>query len=312
MIVLRSIVFCMVLLISSQPVTLFAADRLEVEIRSTILNIRETMSTKSPVVGILNKGDRILVTTTGHQDWIQLEGAQGFISIHYVDVLSRTPIELSPAEAETAQPGLVPVLAPAIAPVLVPVAQVVPVVDPLPEQLNPTPEEAVLPTGEVIETKAPEADIKAANLISELNTEFSSELNAELETGLDTDGITETQTQAVRECQADSSNTQLTVDSLVKICRKNLQSLTYEACEFQFSLKIQSSCNNNSEINIECSAQAFSTDKNNIERATELSNRHKLNSSESAFKVTLRWFPGDPDLKINKIVLQEDNCLIIP
>ena len=311
MIVLRSIVFCMVLLISSQPVTLFAADRLEVEIRSTILNIRETMSTKSPVVGILNKGDRILVTTTGHQDWIQLEGAQGFISIHYVDVLSRTPIELSPAEAETAQPGLVPVLAPALAPVLVPVAQVVPVVDPLPEQINPTPAEVALPTGEVIETKAPEADIKAANLISELNTEFSSELNAELDTALDTGSITEPQTQAARECQADSSNTQLTVDSLAKTCRKNLQSLTYEACEFQFSLKTQSSCNN-SEVNIECSAQAFSTDQNNIERVTELSNRHTIDSSENDFKVTLRWFPGDSDLKINKIVLQEDNCLINP
>lgn len=67
-------------------------ERLEVEIRSSILNVRQTTSTKSPVVEVLQQGDQLFVTTTGLQDWIKLDDNRGFISIHYVNVLSRTPL----------------------------------------------------------------------------------------------------------------------------------------------------------------------------------------------------------------------------
>ncbi|WP_432471606.1 SH3 domain-containing protein [Amphritea sp. HPY] len=75
-----------------------AADRLEVEIRPSVLNVRQTTSTTSPVVEVLQQGERLTVTTTGLQDWIKLDDKRGFISIHYVNVLSRTPVLQSPAE----------------------------------------------------------------------------------------------------------------------------------------------------------------------------------------------------------------------
>ncbi len=98
MILLRSFIICMLFLITTQSSPLSAADRLEVEIRSSILNIREIRSTSSPVIGILNRGDRLTVTTTDMRDWLNLDDGRGFISINYVNVLSRTPVLLTPPE----------------------------------------------------------------------------------------------------------------------------------------------------------------------------------------------------------------------
>jgi hypothetical protein len=63
MIIPHSFIIFMLLLITTQSYQLSAAERLEVEIRSTILNIRETKSTISSVVGMLNQGDRLTETT---------------------------------------------------------------------------------------------------------------------------------------------------------------------------------------------------------------------------------------------------------
>ncbi|MEH6579533.1 MAG: SH3 domain-containing protein [Amphritea sp.] len=81
-----------------------AADRLEIEVRSNILNIRETASTKSPIIEALKKSDRLSVTTTNQSDWIRLDDGRGFISIHYVNILSRTPVIKSPAESAEQAP----------------------------------------------------------------------------------------------------------------------------------------------------------------------------------------------------------------
>lgn len=95
---LNKTALCLLYLLAflSGPAT--AADRLEVEIRPSVLNVRQTTSTTSPVVAVLQQGERITVTTTGLQDWIKLDDRRGFISIHYVNVLSRTPVLQSPAE----------------------------------------------------------------------------------------------------------------------------------------------------------------------------------------------------------------------
>lgn len=98
MIIARSFIIFMLLVITTQSYQLSAAERLEVEIRSTILNIRETRSTISPVVGVLNQGDRLTATTTDLRDWLNLDDGRGFISINYVYVLSRTPVLLAPPE----------------------------------------------------------------------------------------------------------------------------------------------------------------------------------------------------------------------
>lgn len=98
MIHLRSFIICMLFLITSQSSPLSAAERFEVEIRSSILNIREIRSTSSPVIGVLNRGDRLTVTTTDMRDWLNLDDGRGFISINYVNVLSRTPVLLAPLE----------------------------------------------------------------------------------------------------------------------------------------------------------------------------------------------------------------------
>ncbi|WP_299197257.1 SH3 domain-containing protein [uncultured Amphritea sp.] len=100
---LRFFVTCLVLLSSALPQSLCAAERLEVEIRSTILNIREFRSTDSPVVGVVSEGDRLTVTTTDQRDWVRLDDGRGFISIHYVNVLSRTPVLLAPPEEAKVQ-----------------------------------------------------------------------------------------------------------------------------------------------------------------------------------------------------------------
>lgn len=91
-------VLCLLCLLITYTESALAIERLEVEIRSNILNIRQTTSTKSPVVDALNAGDRLTVTTTDLPDWIKLDDGRGFISIHYVNVLSRTPVFQSPAE----------------------------------------------------------------------------------------------------------------------------------------------------------------------------------------------------------------------
>ncbi|BBB24784.1 SH3 domain-containing protein [Amphritea japonica] len=101
MILLRSFIIFMLFLITTQPYQLSAAERLEVEVGSTILNIREIRSTSSPVIGVLNQGDRLTVTTTDMRDWLDLDDGRGFISINYVNVLSRTPVLLAPPEEES-------------------------------------------------------------------------------------------------------------------------------------------------------------------------------------------------------------------
>lgn len=103
MIIPRSFIICMLLLITTQSYQLSAAERLEVEIRSTVLNIRETRSTISPVVGVLNQGDRLTATTTDMRDWLDLDDGRGFISINYVYVLSKTPVLLAPPEEVESQ-----------------------------------------------------------------------------------------------------------------------------------------------------------------------------------------------------------------
>ncbi len=100
MILLRSFIICMLFLITTQSSQLSAAERLEVEIRSSILNIREIRSTSSPVIEVLNRGDRLTVTTTDMRDWLNLDDGRGFISINYVNVLSRTPVLLAPTEED--------------------------------------------------------------------------------------------------------------------------------------------------------------------------------------------------------------------
>lgn len=103
MILQRRFIIFMLLLITTQPSQLSAAERLEVEIRSTILNIRETRSTHSNIVGVLHKGDRITATTTDMRDWLNLDDGRGFISINYASVLSRTPVLLAPPEETQSQ-----------------------------------------------------------------------------------------------------------------------------------------------------------------------------------------------------------------
>lgn len=98
MIILRSFIIFMLLLITTHSYPLLATERLEIEVRSTILNIRETRSTISSVVGVLHQGDRLTATTTDMRDWLNLDDGRGFISINYVNELSRTPVTLAPPE----------------------------------------------------------------------------------------------------------------------------------------------------------------------------------------------------------------------
>ena len=145
----RFIIVLLLLLSSALPRFLCAAERLEVEIRSNILNIRELRSTNSPVVGSLRKGDRLTVTTTDQRDWIRLDDGRGFISIHYVNVLSRTPVPQVPepeAPADYQPPSLPPAQgltttrldAPSAMDALTPVdsAQTEPLIEPIQDQTN--------------------------------------------------------------------------------------------------------------------------------------------------------------------------------
>lgn len=98
------IMLCLLLLSIGLPQTVLSAERLDVEIRSTVLNIRQSRSTDSPVVGILHKGERLSVITTDERDWVLLEDNRGFISIHYVNILSRSPTEAEIALSTTTEP----------------------------------------------------------------------------------------------------------------------------------------------------------------------------------------------------------------
>lgn len=98
MIIPRRFIILILFLLTTQPCQLSATERLQVEIRSTILNIRESRSTHSPVVGVLHKGERVTATTTDMPGWLNLDDGRGFISINYAAVLSRTPVLLAPPE----------------------------------------------------------------------------------------------------------------------------------------------------------------------------------------------------------------------
>lgn len=250
MIVLRRILICMILLFPSLSLHAVAADRLEVEIRSTILNIREIMSTKSPVVGVLNRGDRLFVTTTGHQDWIRLDDGRGYISIHYVNVLTRTPVVELPDTAAT------------------------------------------------------------ADIIEKPGTSDTDSGIKEEETLLN--GIGDTSTAQQAECIANSRNTRLNVNSVSKTCRKNLQTLSYEACDLTFNITLSSTCNSESKVNIECSAHVLAKESDGTEYLDELNYQGKAGITGTSEKIRLTWFPARSSMQITQTVLHEDNCLIKP
>ncbi|MDO6565309.1 SH3 domain-containing protein [Amphritea sp. 1_MG-2023] len=112
---LKPIVILAFLLSAILPRLAISTEQLDVEIRSTILNIRAIRSTDSPVVGVLYKGEQLKVTTTDMRDWIRLDDGRGFISIHYVDVLSRQPLpsiqNLTDRDTSLNKPTLTPAAA---------------------------------------------------------------------------------------------------------------------------------------------------------------------------------------------------------
>ena len=251
MIVLRRILICMILLFPSLSTYSVAADRLEVEIRSTILNIREIMSTKSPVVGVLNQGDRLFVTTTDHQDWIRLDDGRGFISIHYVNALSRTPVAEFP-DSET-----------------------------------------TLNTAEGSNQPGTEVNAIEAEAVTGDASDTSARLQGE-------------------ECLPGASNTHPNVTSVSKTCRKNLQTLSYEACDLTFNITLSSTCNSESKVNIECSAHVLAKESDGTEYLDELNYQGKAGITGTSEKIRLTWFPARSSMQITQTVLHEDNCLIKP
>ncbi len=314
-ITLLCLLSCLFSLLSSSAFA--ATERLEVRIRSTILNIRETTSTKSPIVDVLKQGDVITVTTTGLPDWIRLDDSRGYISIHYVDVLSRTPVIESPAEIaeRTAlQPEPAPITEePAKTPTPEPSVATIPV-----EASEPDTPKAQTP-----ESRTPEL-VTEATATTEVSPPQETPLQPEPES---TTELSEPQQQSLTNhqaqqpdvvtpdtppvCSVSSANSEMTVSSIATTCRKNLKTLYYEACEIAFNLEFISSCDQAGEVSVTCSATVQTTNINQTDKVAELQQEATIYMKDKASsRQKLLWMPATAQQQITDIQLRQKLCVL--
>ncbi|MCV6613282.1 MAG: SH3 domain-containing protein [Amphritea sp.] len=316
-ITLLCLLSCLLSLISSSAFA--ATERLEVRIRSTILNIRETTSTKSPIIDVLQQGDVITVTTTGLPDWIRLDDGRGYISIHYVDVLSRTPVIESPAEIaeRTArQPEPAPITEePAKAPTPEPSVATTPVEASEPEALNaqaqtPESQAAELITEETATTEVSPPQETPLQAEPESTTELSAPLQQSLtDNQAQQPDVVTPDTPAV--CSVSSANSEMTVSSIATTCRKNLKTLYYEACEVAFNLEFNSSCDQAGEVSVTCSATVQTTNINQTDKVAELQQEATIYLKEKASsRQKLLWMPATAQQQITDIQLRQKLCVL--
>ena len=287
---------CVFSLLSS--VAFAATERLEVQIRSTILNIRETTSTQSPIVDALQQGDIITVTTTGLADWIRLDDGRGYISIHYVDVLSRTPVIESPAEIQeraarqaTQQP-----------------IDTVPATSSVESVVPPAPEAQPLQSP-ARQTAAPEPEPQQA--LEQTATAESSQPVTERTITEQPELIAPEPAEAPKTCTVGPDNSDLQISSIATTCRKNLKTLYYEACEVAFNLEFNSSCEQAGDISVTCSAVAQTTNLNQVEEVAELHQEATIYLKESASsRQKLLWMPASPQQQITDIQLRQKHCIL--
>ncbi|SEQ27069.1 SH3 domain-containing protein [Amphritea atlantica] len=275
MTVLRRLIICTILMISSLPQTLSATERLEVMVRSTILNIRESRSTHSPVVGVLSEGDRLTVTTTDMRDWIRLDDGRGFISIHYVRVLSRTPVLLAPPEERSAQ-------------------SLAPSAEPLRTAFTSSPETAAVDS---LDHSQPEDE-----LIAPTTGATAQESPIQASPGDST----------AHNLKVDTANQLLkasvTVESVSKTCRKNLHTSGYEFCQLLFKLKLSAEQNSAQQIKITCAAEALASNDQNNQILYELTNTRSVSSSLSNTSIIVDWSPANEQSAIRHVALKEGVC----
>ncbi|WP_428034271.1 SH3 domain-containing protein [Amphritea sp.] len=271
MIVQRISIFCLLLLSLILPQSIYAAERLEVEIRSTVLNIRETRSTHSPVVGVLNAGDRLTVTTTDQRDWVHLDDGRGFISIHYVNVLSRTPVLLAPPEeqSETETQAHRP------EPALIPVNM---------ETANTT-------DGIAYQPSATATDIESTpqSLSAQSNTADDQAIPGHVDNGVDIESVSKT-------CRKNLHT------AAYEFCQLLFKLRLPEDLDAYLNLNQQSS--------ITCSATALVTNKDNIQTLYELSNTRQISQSLSNTSVIVEWSPASESAEAAHVALKAGRCLI--
>lgn len=296
-----------------------AADRLEVRIRSNILNIRETTSTKSPIVDVLQQGEVITVTTTGLADWIRLDDGRGYISIHYVDVLNRTPVIESPAEAaEHSSPAQPDQAAEPTAAVTQTTPE--PPVPAAPQPATDTP--ASNSTTPATDTSAPAPIAPPAPAPAPAPANASEPSTSTVESPVSpADRVTSTAPsdaapqkptpQPAPVCAVTADTTELYTISVATTCRRNLKTLFYEACEVTFNLEFISSCDQPGELNIRCSAVAQTADINRRESLVELSQEATIFLKEKTkVRQKLIWMPTGSGQQINDIQLREKQCTL--
>ncbi|MBN0988461.1 SH3 domain-containing protein [Amphritea pacifica] len=279
MTVLRRLIICSILMISSLPQTLSATERLEIVVRSTILNIRESRSTHSPVVGVLSEGDRLTVTTTDMRDWIRLDDGRGFISIHYVRVLSRTPVLLAPPEERSAQ-------------------SLIPPAESLRTAFTSSPE---IPVVDSLDRSQSED-----NLIAPTTGATAQESPIPASPG-DT---------AAHNPSPDTTGkqqkTRVTVESVSKTCRKNLHTSGYEFCQLLFKLKLSAEQNSAQRVKITCAAEALASNDQNNQILYELTNTRSVSSSLSSTSIIVDWSPANEQNAIRHVALKEGVCTAMP
>lgn len=299
--VITLICFLSCLLSALSTAALAATERLEVRIRSTILNIRETTSTQSPIVDVLQQGEQLTVTTTGLADWIRLDDGRGYISIHYVDVLSRTPVVVSPAEAEQQAPPPLPdkPVRDAAAVASGPISEVAP---------EPAP-----PVAEPDTTAADEASVAATASEPEVpqNTAAPQALNTPEapQAAPSTGSIDPHSLTGQTGCEANAENTELRISSIATTCRKNLKTLYYEACDVTFNLEFISSCSTAGNLMLTCTAVAQTASLSQPEALEELQQEATIYLKEKASsRQKLLWMPASAEQQITDIQLRQKHC----
>lgn len=301
-----------------------AAERLEVRIRSTILNIRETTSTKSPIVDVLQQGELLTVTTTGLADWIKLDDGRGYISIHYVDVLTRTPVDESPAQIaekadQTAASSVTGLPADTAAESDLPAAEAAQAISAAIEtadtgtdtsqdsQSETTP---AAPASPAIESSpsTPLTSTAAALESASVNTETP--VDGQLPDSNTLPDIAVAPAPATQ-CSPRADNTDMRITSVATTCRRNLKTLYYEACDVAFNLEFISRCDQKGSIDISCTAVAHMVDARQQSGLTELTQEATIYLKDNTkARQKLVWMPATPNQQITDIQLRDKHCIL--